>query len=85
MSGPNATRRAIKRLFVIITVITWVPLVCIFAFLAVVLTPEDSAQGALVIIGILPLIEFMFVVWVVIAVGYAIAMFATGPRRKSPQ
>jgi hypothetical protein len=80
MSEPNVTRRAIKRLFVITTLITWAPLIGLFTFLAVVLTPEDSAQGALVVIGIFPLIAFMFVVWVVIAAASAITMFATRSR-----
>jgi hypothetical protein len=83
MSGPNVTRRAIKRLFLITTVITWGLIIGLFAILAAGATPEDSAQGALVVIGIFPFIAFIFIMWVVIAVASAITMFATRSRSRS--
>jgi hypothetical protein len=77
MREPSVTRRAVKRLFVITTAIVWIPLASITAFLTVILTPEESAQGALVIVGLFPLIAFAFVIWTIVAITAALTMFVT--------
>jgi hypothetical protein len=83
MSGPNVAWRPMKRLFVISTMISWGLIIGLFTILAASVTREDSAQGALVVIGVFPFIAFIFIMWVVIAFASAITMFATGSRGKS--
>lgn len=72
-----------KRLFVLSTVICWGLLIGLFTILAASVTRVDSAQGALIAIGVFPFIAFIFILWVVIALASAITMFATRSRDKS--
>lgn len=82
MNGISFKRRVTKRVFVFATILAWGLIIAMIIFLEAITSPEDSAQGALIVLAFLPVIEFVFLIWVVVAVGSAIMMFVTRSRNK---
>jgi hypothetical protein len=72
-----------KRLLIISTVFCCGLIICLFGVLAWGVGRTDAPQGVLIVMGFFPVIAFMFILWVVIAVACSIAMFATRPRSRS--
>ena len=77
MSEPNVTRRAVKRLFLITTAIVWIPLAGLIVLPTMASSAEDAAQGALIFLGLFPLIAFLYVIWIIVAITAAITLFVT--------
>lgn len=82
MSEISVKKWTIKRFFVVATVLAWGLIIGILSILAAITSPEDSAQGALIVIAVFPVIAFIFLIWVVSAVGFAITMFVAKSRSK---